>query len=197
MKYAALLALVFISACANPIVEETAREYYLGGRRNAEQGNWKDARIAFGRALANADLGHVDDKRKAVLAYDYGRASGVICDWAESESGLKRALELDTKTNGPVHMSLLELARMYHAKGDLESALQHFRMGRDALDNLHADTQDPVGYVDILHEYRSVLTEAGNADEARTVSDREAEVRKRLKGSEPKHDHTPYGQHCE
>ncbi len=153
--------------------------------------------MAFGRAWINANLGKADDKVTAVYAYEYGRTSGAICDWVEAERGLQEALELDRKTNGPVHMSLVELARMYHAKGDLAKSERHFKLGKAELDRLQADTRDSIGYANILAEYAEVLSTLGNSEEASQLEKREEEIRSVFKDRTSNHDQTPYGKFCD
>jgi len=92
-KLIPLLFIILLSACANPINLHTGREYFQGGQENAKEGRWFNARMAFGRAWTNANLGKEDDKITAVYAYEYGRASGAICDWTEAERGLKHSYE--------------------------------------------------------------------------------------------------------
>ena len=197
MKRLLLLLPLLITACANPINLHTANEYFQGGRSNAAQGKWFNARMAFGRAWTNADLGKADDRVTAVYAYEYGRSSGVICDWVEAERGLKKAFELDGKTGGPIHMSLVELARMYHAKGDLAMSQEYFQKAKQALDDRQADTRDSIGYANILKEYAEVLSALGKVSEASALTKREQEIRGTFKDRKSGHDQTPYGKHCD
>jgi len=184
-------------ACVNPINLHTANEYFQGGQSNMAQGKWFNARMSYGRALTNANVGGANDKVKAVYAYEYGRASGAICDWKESERGLLLANELDKKTNGPVHMSLVELARMYSANGSLEKSKQYFSLAKESLDKIQADTKDSIGYANILDEYSKVLTKLGDNDEAKALKTRELEIRSIFKDRKSGHDVTPYGKHCD
>jgi len=165
-KLIPLLFVVLLSACVNPINLHTGREYFQGGLENAKEGKWFNARMAFGRAWTNANLGKADDKVTAVYAYEYGRASGAICDWDEAERGLKRSYELDVKTKGPIHMDLLELARMYHGKGALDKSEEYFHLGKNELDKIQADTRDSIGYANILAEYAVVLSALGESKKA-------------------------------
>lgn len=197
MKRLIVLVPFLLASCASPINLHTANEYFQGGHNNAAQGKWFNARMAFGRAWTNSDLGHAEDRVKAVYAYEYGRASGVICDWTESERGLLKALELDTKTNGPVHMSLVELARMFHTKGALQDSEKYFVVAKQSLDKVQADTRDSIGYANILKEYAQVLNSLGKADEANSLRRREDEIRSVFKDRSSSHDQTPYGQHCD
>lgn len=197
MKRFLLFLPLMIAACVNPINLRTASEYFHAGRSNAAQDKWFNARMAFGRAWTNAQLGKADDRVTAVYAYEYGRSSGVICDWIEAERGLKSAFELDEKMGGPIHMSLVELARMYHAKGDLAMSQMYFQKAKQVLDNLQADTRDSIGYANILNEYAEVLSAQGKLSEANALTKRELEIRSVFKDRKSSHDQTPYGKHCD
>jgi tetratricopeptide (TPR) repeat protein len=197
MKRLMLLFAFLLASCANPINLHTANEYFQGGVSSAAQDKWFNARMSFGRAWTNADLGHAEDRVTAVYAYEYGRASGAICDWPESERGLLKALELDRKTNGPIYMSLGELARMYHSKGSLEDSEKYFSLAKDALDKVQADTRDSIGYANILNEYAEVLTKLGKIEDAKVLSKREEEIRSVFKDRTSNHKQTPYGKFCD
>ncbi len=149
----------------------------MSGVSNAKEGKWFNARMAFGRAWTNANLGNAEDKVTSVYAYEYGRASDAICDWQEAERGLTKAYELDSKTDGPIHMDLVELARMYHAQGMLDKSEHYFSLAKEALDRLQADTRDAIGYANILAEYAAVLSALGKRQEAVILETRENEIR--------------------
>jgi hypothetical protein len=184
-------------SCANPLNLHTANEYFQGGLSNAAQGKWFNARMAFGRAWTNANLGKAQERVTAVYAYEYGRASGVICDWVESERGLLTAVELDKKSNGPVHMSLVEMARMYHARGALEDSERYFGLAKEALDKVQADTRDSIGYANFLKEYAEVLAKRGKLETAKSLEKREEEIRSVFKDRTSSQEQTPYGEHCD
>jgi hypothetical protein len=196
-KLIPLLFIILLSACANPINLHTGREYFQGGQENAKEGRWFNARMAFGRAWTNANLGKEDDKITAVYAYEYGRASGAICDWTEAERGLKHSYELDLKTKGPIYMDLVELARMYHAKGELNKSNQYFNLAKNELDKLQADTRDAIAYANILAEYAVVLSALGKHTQATPLKKREKEIRDVFKGRTSSHKQTPYGKFCD
>ena len=140
---------------------------------------------------------NASDKVTAVYAYEYGRASGVICDWGESERGLLKAYELDQEINGPVHMSLVELARMYQAKGDFAKSEEYYQLALIELDRIQADTRDAIGYANILENYAALLVDSGNTEEAMLVKRREQEIRNVFKGRTNDHEETPYGEFCD
>ncbi len=192
-----IVAMITLDGCANPINLHTAREYAQGGYSSIKQDKWFNGRMSFGRAWANAELGKADDNVIAVYAYEYGRTSGAICDWKESERGLQKAYELDTKTNGPVHMSMAELARMYHAVGDMEQSKKWFALAKNELDRLQADTRDSIGYANILAEYAEVLSSLGDVNGSAALRKREYEIRSVFEGRSSSHEQTPYGKYCD
>lgn len=198
MKLITLLPLaMLIVSCGNPLNLHTANKYFVGGHNYAAEGKWFNARMAFGRAWTNANLGKAEDRVTAVYAYEYGRASGAICDWTEAERGLLKALELDKKTQGPVHMSLVELARMYHASGALDKSESFFRQAKEALDEKQLDTRDAIGYATLLREYSDLLIKLDKLPEAEKLKRRALEIETVFKDRESGHEQTPYGKYCD
>lgn len=174
-----------------------AQNYYSDGQQKIKEGKWLNARMAFERAWKNADIENADDSKTAIYAYEYGRASGAICDWPESEKGLLKAIELDKKTKGPIHMSFVEIARMYNAKGNLIESDKYFSLAKERLDEIQADTLDPIGYADFLRTYSEVLIKLERKSEADDLINREQEIRNMFKGKKSDHETTPYGEHCD
>ncbi|MGB5488126.1 MAG: hypothetical protein WBN06_12095, partial [Lysobacterales bacterium] len=99
----------------------------------------------FARAISNAELAGAPSKGLAVLWYEYGRSSGVICDWEEAENGLNKAFELDSKIGGPAYMSLYELAQMNYARELYTAAIEYFQGAYSGMEEDQADTKDPIG----------------------------------------------------
>ncbi len=117
------LLLLVMAGCANSINMHNAQRYAVAGQAAVRNGAWAEARKNFGLAIANVRMGHGDDRTRAVLYYEYGRASGVICDWPEAERGLNEAYNLDQQISGPAYMSLVELARMNLIEGGMTRRL--------------------------------------------------------------------------
>jgi len=105
--------------------------------------------------------------------------------------------ELDLKTKGPIYMDLVELARMYHAKGELNKSNQYFNLAKNELDKLQADTRDAIAYANILAEYAVVLSALGKHTQATPLKKREKEIRDVFKGRTSSHKQTPYGKFCD
>jgi len=196
-KLIVLSGAFLLGACAHSINLHTAENYFHTGEYLVRNNNWGEAREAFRRAWINANAGRANDRAMAVYAYEYGRSSGAICDWQGSEKGLLSAYELDQAADGPVYMSLYEIARMYHAKGDIQKAYEYFARAKTALDAIQAETQDAIGYADFLKGYALVLEQLGRASEAADLRKRESEIREVFKGKKSFVDLTPYGEFCD
>jgi hypothetical protein len=133
---------------------------------------------------------------KAVLYYEYGRSSGVICDWVEAERGLNQAYQLDEQSGGPAYMSLYELARMNFDRKRYPEALEYFNRVLPEFNRIQADTRDPLGYAAFLDEYGASLQQVEKTSEAASAKARAEELRKAFQGKDPHTEKTPYGTQC-
>ena len=193
---ASLLALL-VSACANPINLKTASMYADGCRGFQAQNEWWKARRACGRAAVNATLGKAPDQAIAVLWYEYGRTSGAICDYAEAQRGLEEALKLDQATGGPVHMSLLEMARLNSAQGKFSEAASYYEKFWLAVPKDLAERKDPIGSAEVLEEQAEAYRQVGNIALSKSKKDRAQELRTATPNKPSNTDHTPYGKFCD
>ncbi len=192
----AVAATILVAACASPINQRHAQNYMLAGYRAMEAGKWFQARMAFGRAVTDAELAGTAPRVKAILYYEYGRSSGVICDWPEAERGLKQAYGLDKESGGPAYMSLNELGRMNFDRQRYADALGYFDQVLPEFDRSQIDTRDPLGYSAFLDEYSITLEKTGRAADAERARKRALEIRSAFPGKDSQTDKTPYGTQC-
>ncbi|MDR1969652.1 MAG: hypothetical protein LBQ32_13345 [Burkholderiaceae bacterium] len=185
---------IALSSCA--INERTAHRYANAGEAASQRGDWTAAREHWRRAVINAKLAHMNNRALAVAHYEYGRASGVVCEWTEAEFGLKEAYRLDAAGGGPAYMAAYELGRMYYDRKQYGNAADQFARVKVDFDRLQADTKDPVGYADFLDEYAIALEQTGKAREAQPLRARSSELRKVFSGRAARTEKTPYGTQC-
>ena len=191
-----LCLLVCISGCGNPINMKTAENYKNAGLHALDAGDWKSARMHFNRSWWNAKVGHADPRIVSELRYEYGRASGVVCEWDEAELALNESFEIDSKTNGPLWMPLVELERMSIAQKDYSKARGYFDKLMPILEEISIETKDPLGYADVLDEYSLVLENTGDPAKAKEHRQRSQQLREVFQGKESNTDITPYGTQC-
>lgn len=189
-------SIVLVSGCAASINEYNARQHAQAGAKAGKSGEFAIARKEFARALTNARLAHANPKMVAALSYEYGRYSGMICDWVEGEKGLSEAYDLDRQNGGPAYMSLVELARRNLDRQQYGNAVEYFDRVVPELESLHADSRDPIGYAQVLDEYAASLEETGKNGLAGKFRDRAGDLRKAFPGQSAHTDRTPYGTQC-
>lgn len=182
--------------CANPINLYTAKQYDIAAYDSIERGEWKQARMYYSRAWGNAQMGGADIRDISRLRYEYGRASGVVCEWEEAETALNEAYEMDIKSNGPYWMPVVELERMFIAKKDFQKANTYFEKLMPILNEVGAETGDPLAYADVLDEYALVLEKIGKPEEANKHLKRAKQLKDTFPGRESRTEITPYGTQC-
>ena len=192
-----IIAFLILASCAAPINRRNADKYYAAAVSAQDAGDWSTARMYFGRAISNAELAGASSEGLAVLWYEYGRSSGVICDWKEAERGLNKSQELDVKTGGPAYMSSYELARMNYDRELYVEAVKFFQRAYSEMESDQADTKDPIGYADFLDEYAHALRESGQQDLVPALSARSEKIRVAFEGKESHTEKTPYGTECQ
>lgn len=198
MKSTALVIATALSlaSCANPINLRTAQNYAHGCIGFQHQGEWWKARQACGRAAINAELGGAEPQAIAGLWYEYGRTSGVICDYQEAKKALEKSLESDKANNGPIIMDYFELARLHFDQKLFKDASIYFQSGI-ATTPKETIAQDPIGYADVLDEYAETLKQIGDA----ANSEKNIAEAKQLRSSNPNAKsltkRTPYGKFCD
>lgn len=193
MKILSPVLFIFLfSACtlARSVNLQNASKYFDSGVQYEKSGKWFDARKAYGRAWTNATLGHSTSD----FAYDYGRASGAICDWEEAERALMESYKMQ---NGNIIPNLAQLAWMYHAKGDLNKSEEFFLLGIEALEKDDMFKTDPIGFANFLADYGKVLSSLGKTKELEQINNKEKEIRDKYKyRTSALGDFTPYGKFC-
>ncbi|GJL77756.1 MAG: hypothetical protein NPINA01_07450 [Nitrospinaceae bacterium] len=189
-----LIALLLSGCFAQTLNKSHANRYYSYAVQSEKEGNWFEARKGFARAWTNVTLAHGGDEAIAAVAYEYGRTSGVICDWEEAERGLLESYKFHKNTHSP---TLVELARMYHAHGDLNKSEEFFHLAKEALEKNPATlNMFPIDFANFLAEFAAVLSSLGKLKEAEQIVKSEKEVRNKYKGNSTFQNPTPYGRFC-
>jgi tetratricopeptide (TPR) repeat protein len=161
-----ITALLISTSCVNPLNVITAERYYQNGTDLANQNKWGKARIAYGRALTNVEWGNLPDKTKALYSFNFGRASGVLCDWDNAEKYLEQALTIYSKTEPQLHYELIALAQMNQARGDYKKASEYYSKTIEDVKKHNVDKQMPMAFADTLLKYSEVESKLGNTEKS-------------------------------
>jgi tetratricopeptide (TPR) repeat protein len=192
----ALVTSFTLSSCANPINLRTAANYAQGCIGFQQQGEWWKARQACGRAAINAELGGAEPRDIAGLWYEYGRTSGVICDYVESKKSLEKSLELDKANNGPIIMDYFELARLHFDQKKYHDSSSYYQLGISSTPK-EIVAQDPIGYADVLDEYGEALKQNGDVINSNKVFAESKILRSENASRKSLTKRTPYGKFCD
>jgi len=158
------------------------------------KGDWETARMHWAKAVVNAELGNSNPQRLSTLYYEYGRSLGVSCFFEKSETYLNKAKEIDKTHSGPIHMSLLELARLNYDQKKYAQAATYFEQLLPIYNKHNAKTIDPTGVALVLKEYSSALNSIGKKEKAASLEKQATELAKSNKPSNT--ERTPYGAEC-
>lgn len=146
------LSFILSARCSNPINAKTSMRYAQAANRASNSGDWGTARMYWSRAIVNAELGKASAAQLAVFNYEYGRASGVVCEFADAEKALTAAYEIDKQAGGLTYLSLVELSRLNLDQKKYPEAASYFERALSELEAKGALTQAPIEYAYILNE---------------------------------------------
>ena len=191
-----LLVAAACAGCAAPAVLETASVHVRQCGEFEARNEWAQARAACERAAVEAQAGGGRERAIAALWYEYGRASGAICRYDDAQRGLERALKLDRAHDGPVYMSLLELARLALAQARYAQAARYYGQFETAMPQARGVRVDPIGYAEVLEEHAEALRNIGEAQDAASLASRAQALRKAHPGVKARTARTPYGRFC-
>jgi tetratricopeptide (TPR) repeat protein len=166
MRPIAILVLaVLLAACANPINERTAVNYYLAGQAALARGDLRHAREMYSRALINARLGHMGPIAEAEALSKLARVEGNLCEYDEAEAHMLEARDLNIKAFAgepnrtvPIRM---ELAQFSYDIARYQKAAQYFEEAF-AADGGFTERVDPVVYSRVTTDYADALARVGN-----------------------------------
>jgi tetratricopeptide (TPR) repeat protein len=196
----ALLVVALAASSADAIAQEVLgpEQYANAAMKAQEQGDWQSAVRFWARARAAVESESDNLRTAAIVAYEYGRALGVVCEFADSERLLLAALALDERIAGPRHMPLIELARLKFDQKLYADSISYFEQAVAELDRMNASHRDPDGFAHFLEEYAQALDGAGLAEQSRIVATRAERLR-----MHHRHHHggaaarrTPFGTQC-
>lgn len=197
-----LFASALVTACANPINQHTSYKYQQAGDAAVAQGDLHTARIRYGRALANAQLGRLGPVEQADILMKLGQINGNLCQHDVAEKNFNDATSLYAKAYGETSSltfrARLELAQFTYDIGRYERAVPYFEkalpIGGELLEN-----GNPKTYAEILDSYAEALKHIGRIDDSVLIQKRAKAVRAKIPTSprlSSTDDYVPYPKTC-
>ncbi|MBW9267417.1 MAG: tetratricopeptide repeat protein [Candidatus Thiodiazotropha sp. (ex. Lucinisca nassula)] len=171
-RYLILTIALFIGACANPINERTAINYYQAGEEAMINGQLLHAKEMFSRALINARLGHMGDEAEGQVLKKLGQVHGNLCEYSKAEQSFLEAVskyEIVYGKGSPLTFPVrAELAQFCFDTGQYPKAIKYYeralKVGESKLKEV-----DPKTYSLIMYDYSVALEQSGNLNKSKQV----------------------------
>jgi tetratricopeptide (TPR) repeat protein len=163
-----VLGLVFVlTACVPAINQVNADRYYELGLQAEAARNWRSARQAYSRALANAKSSGAPVAYVSAVTYNLGRMTGYTCNYDEAEQLLLDALALEEKVL-PINASNMtkrwsELGRLNYDQGKFKTAAIWYSKAIPELERLGVSSSDPIGFARFIEDHADALDKAGDS----------------------------------
>jgi len=148
-------------------------EFYAKGR-------YEEAKTAYA-----ASIYRFSSSMMAVGRGRYGlaRSQGQLCEFDDAVKNFTEAskyfqMAFDGKPNIFLTQSYFELARLYYDYGDYSGAITPFQKAVVLADDLNAANRDPIGYADVLEDYRAALEKTENTSRAIEIQGKINSLRK-------------------
>jgi tetratricopeptide (TPR) repeat protein len=178
----------------------TAQKYLDAGIAAERGGDFQLAHQNYSRAYVNAEIGHGDDRQKALAMYNLGRMKGYLCMKAEAEPLLLNSVSVEEKAlsqNGAWYTGrLAEMARFYLGFGEFAKAVPYFDKATLRLVESDNERTHPMEMADMWDDYASALRRSGSEAKANEVSDRARRLRDGNSGKTARFVPFPYGKSC-
>jgi tetratricopeptide (TPR) repeat protein len=191
-----------LAACANPINQRTAENYYAAGERALAAGNLPLAKQNYSRALVNAEIGHLGPAAEAQAASKLAQVLGNMCEYDDAEKTFLRALSTEETTFGATSprtfVTRVELAQFNFDVGRYEKAVIFFEKAFASAGSL-LESRDPISYAALMDDYSISLRQTGKLQAAAEATAKATALRNSAKGPSPgavKSDYVSYPKSC-
>lgn len=131
-----------------------------------QEGKWSIYKKLMRIVIDKSTSGGAPPEKRAIYWYEYGRASGAVCDWDEAEFALTVANNLDAKTGGPTYQSLSELGRISVVRKQYTKAVSYFTRALEALAQDHernpkGKIKNELGNARVIEDFAYALEQTG------------------------------------
>ena len=187
--------IVMLAGCQaldTPTFQNNYSLYNREALKAEKENNWDAAAKRYFLALQNSQWAEEGKGVRSEFHYKLGRAQGATCQFEKSEQSLNEAYNLNSR----LPQALAELGRLNLAQNKLPEALGFFERAIPELDKARINASDPIGYAEILDDYKTALTKAGKAGDAPAIAAKADALRAANAGKAPAMAKPPYGTQC-
>ena len=188
-------AATLISACSaldTPTFQNNYSLYNREALKAESENKWDAAAKRYFLALQNAEWDNEGKGVRSDFHFKLGRALGATCQFEKSEQNLTQANELNPK----MPQALAELGRLKLSQNKLSDALGYFQRAVPAMDTANVGNNDPIGYAEILDDYKAALLKSDKSSDAARVAKQADALRAGNTGKTAAMLKPPYGGQC-
>ena len=161
---------LFLTACANPLNQETYSRYLNEGAIAERQANPQLAEAAYSRALGNVYIGNLGPERESEALFNLGRMERLNGKFDLALEHLQKSLQIDENTNNApikiIKSTLGEIAMTLYEKGNIQQGITYL----DRLSQLDGSifySEKSKDFISKLFlSYAKKLREQGNVEKA-------------------------------
>lgn len=175
-----------------PTFQKNYSLYNREALRGEQSNDWDGARRRYFLALQNAEWAEEGKDRRSEFHYKLGRAEGATCYFDKAELSLNTAYELNTR----MPEILGELGRLNLAQGKSAQAISYFERAAAEMAKSNMATRDPIGYAEILDDYKAALLTTNRSADATHIGDQASALRGANSGKSAAMLRPPYGKQC-
>lgn len=191
---AGCVLVLWLVAGPSPATQLELDEYIQRGDAARARGDWESVASQFAQALNHPDLPKEGATRSA-MHLEYGRALGVICQYAEAEKYLLRAKEIGERPGSPAFAPLYELGAISVVQKKFPAAVGFFSL---LLPMVARDPRvaPPRVVIDAYEKLAAALAATGKVEEAESRRREADKLRETRPKTLPPGTITPYGAQC-
>jgi tetratricopeptide (TPR) repeat protein len=182
------LLMVGCNALDTPTFQNNYSLYNREALKAENDNNWDAAAKRYYLALQNSEWAEEGKGVRADFHYKLGRAQGAICQFDKSEQSLTAAYSLNPR----LPQALAELGRLKFA----QNKLTYFQRALPEVEKSNLAVTDPIGYAEILDDYKAVLAKSDKASDAASIAKQAESLRATNTGKTAAMLKPPYGGRC-
>ena len=167
-------------------------EYLQRADAARARGDWESVANQYAQAINHPDLPK-DGATRSMVNLEYGRALGVICQYAEAAKFQQRAKDIAEKSGAPLFSVFYEMAARNVAEKKYAEATALFAQVMPLIDRAKTS---PLIIADAYEKYALALAETGKTEEASARRGDAAKARETKTKPAPPGTITPYGAQC-
>ncbi len=156
------------------------------------ENKWDAAARRYFLALQNSEWAEDNNSVRSDFHYKLGRAQGATCQFDLSAQSLNQAYTL----NNRLPQALAELGRLNLAQNKLPEALSYFERAAPELDKANVGKSDPIGYAEILDDYKVALLKSDKPSDAARIAKQAEALRAANAGKTAAMLRPPYAAQC-